>query len=181
MAYVVLAVLGIGFYANGDLDRALTLLDKAIANAGALEGFSAIGQEIVYFHRANVHYDQERILDAISDLERAIAIRPDLYEAHANLALAYAQVCTPSNQIDRAIEEAQTATTLRPHSAAAHQTLGILFMMAQRDREAVDALKMALEYDADDAWTYDLLATALASTDESEEAALGAQRGHRTL
>ena len=170
MAYIASAVLGIGFYANGDIDRALELLDKAVANAGALEDFGVLGQELVYFHRGVIRYDQGHIETAIADLEKAAAIRPDLAEAHSNLAVAYANHCNPAIQIDRAIQSAETAVDLRPDSAAAYQTLGALYLMAKRYQQAADALETALEYDADDAWTYELLARVLTSVNQPEAA-----------
>ncbi len=156
MAYVAEAILGIGMYGNGSFTEALALFDKALAHGG--EGSeSFLGADKVYFHRAMALFALGRQDEAIPDLEKAIALKPDLYEAHHNLALAYAQTCNPSLHLDRAIAEAETAVRLRPDEPEAHRLAADLYHRAGRDADAEAAVKQALALRDDDPLSYQLL------------------------
>lgn len=167
MNYVSAAILGLAMFGNGRNDVALALFDKALANAdaGAAPVFSL---DKVYFHRAVTLMALGRNQEAVADLEQAVEIKPDLYEAHHNLAIAYAQTCSPTLQLDRAIAAAETAARLRPDEAAAHRLLGDLYHQAGRDDEAEQSVLAALERQPDDAVAQRLLGdvyTALGQTD----------------
>ncbi|MBK7202093.1 tetratricopeptide repeat protein [Candidatus Amarolinea dominans] len=108
MAYVSTALLGYVFYAQGDLPQALVFFDKALANAQASADF-LVGRETIHFQRAAIHYRTRQVDAAVSDLEQALALQPDFYEAHVNLALAYSEQCTPAWQIEPALAQAARA------------------------------------------------------------------------
>ncbi|MFZ1473964.1 MAG: protein kinase, partial [Anaerolineae bacterium] len=116
MAYVSTALLGYVFYAQGDLPQALVFFDKALANAQASADF-LVGRETIHFQRAAIHYRTRQVDAAVSDLEQALALQPDFYEAHVNLALAYSEQCTPAWQIEPALAPAAAAARLRPADA----------------------------------------------------------------
>lgn len=162
MAYVSEAILGVGMYSNGAYDQALSLFDKALANADE-QGASFVGEEKVYFHRAMALFALGRLDEAVSDLEKAIELKPDLYEAHHNLALAYAQTCNPGLRLDRAIAEAETAVRLRPDEAGTHRLLADLYHRVGREADAEAALKVAITRNPDDALSYQLLGDVYAS------------------
>ncbi len=166
MAYVSEAILGVGMYSNEAYDEALALFDKALANADE-QGASFLGEEKVYFHRAMALFALGRVDEAVPDLEKAIELKPDLYEAHHNLALAYAQTCNPSLRLDRAIAEAETAVRLRPDEAEAHRLQADLYHRAGREADAEAALKAAITRNPGDALSYQLLGDVYASQGNS--------------
>ena len=176
MTYVVSAILGIGFYGEGDSERALSMFDRALASAQ--EGGDAIlGEERVYFHRAMALYDLGRLDEAEADLKRAIALQPDLFEAHYNLAMLEAVTCGAGNlDLDDAIAEAETAARLRPTDVNAYRLLGDLYRQAGQAEKAVTALEKAVALTPQDALAYELLSVAYADLGREEEAATAAQQ-----
>lgn len=158
MAYVSTMLLGLIYYANGDTQHALAYLDKALANAPA-GGGEIVGQEVAHFQRSVVHYQQNRLVEAQADLEQALSIKPDFYEAHHNLAILYAATCRPARRLDEAIVQAQTAARLKPDSAEAHQLLGDLYGQAGRPVEAVAKIETASRLDPNSALIKSLLAS----------------------
>lgn len=175
MTYISAALLGLAFWLEGDAERALALYDKALANAPA-GGAEIVGQEVVYFQRAMVLYQQNRVEDATADLERAIAIAPDLFEAHFNLAIAYAESCDAGPQLDRAIAAAMTAVRLAPDDAKVHELLGDLYRQAGRYDRAVAEFQAALRLGSADAAIYERLAAAYTVLGQEDTARAAQQR-----
>ncbi|MBI5653155.1 MAG: tetratricopeptide repeat protein [Chloroflexi bacterium] len=155
ISYVATAILATAFYANDDLPRALALFDKTIVKAGT----DAQGIESIYFLRASVLVDQNRLSDAAADLEKSIARKPDLAEAHHNLAIVYAETCNPARQIDRAIAEAEIAARLAPSNARMHRLLGDLYRLTGKTDQAIAELQTAVKLDPNDAPAYEMLST----------------------
>ncbi|MEI2688390.1 MAG: tetratricopeptide repeat protein [Anaerolineae bacterium] len=175
MATMVSAILATGLYADGQYQDALALFDKALANAEA-SGSSADGLAQVYFQRAMVRYALGQVEQVEADLERAVEIDPGLFAAHYNLAITYAGSCALPDALARAIVEAQTAVRLQPDSAEAHRLLGSLYQQAGRDQEALAALQAALQYDSQDALTYQVLASVHTAMGNEAEAAQASQQ-----
>ncbi|MCP4164391.1 MAG: tetratricopeptide repeat protein [Chloroflexi bacterium] len=160
MAAVTAAILGIGLYSNEEYEQALALFDEALSVAEAGGGAqidSILGFDTVYFHRAVVLMALGRMEQAMADLEQAININPDLFEAHHNLAIVYAQICDPGLRPGLAMAEAETAVRLRPEHASAWLLLGDLKHNVGQEVEAEAALKTAIENDPEDALAYQLL------------------------
>ncbi len=174
MTYVSTALLGYVFYAKGDLPQALAFFDKALANAQASADF-LVGRETIHFQRAALLYRQRQVDAAVSDLEQALALQPDFYEAHVNLALAYSEQCTPLWQIEPALAQAAAAVRLRPNDAAAHRLLADLTFQAGDAAAALPEAQTAVRLQADSADAQALLATIAASAGQSDVAA-AAQR-----
>ncbi|MBI4785598.1 MAG: tetratricopeptide repeat protein [Chloroflexi bacterium] len=171
-ALISTALLGLAFYLNGDSTRALALFDKALANPNNAQ---VTGSELIYFQRATVLYQQNRVADSVADLEKALALNPGLFEAHYNLAIAYSELCTPARQLERAIAQAQTAVNLRPTSANAHILLGDLYRQAGKNDQALAEFQIALKLDPNDAQIYQLLASAQTALGQNEAAKSAAQ------
>ncbi|MCZ7574997.1 MAG: tetratricopeptide repeat protein [Ardenticatenaceae bacterium] len=166
ITYISAALLGLAFSVEGDTKHALALFDKALANAPA-GGGDVVGQELVYFQRAMVFYQQNRVKDAVADLQQAIAIKPDLFEAHYNLAIAEAETCGSRESVERAIAEAETAVRLRPGEANAHFLLGDLYRQAGRHDRAIAEFQAALQISPGDAAAFERLAAAYAAADQT--------------
>lgn len=168
MVYIAASVLGLTFYTQGQNDQALALFEKAIANAPESSGN---GQEILYFHRATIRYQQGRPAESIADLQQALSLKPDFFEAHYNLALAYSEGCATNQQRQQAITEAEAAVQLAPSSAQAHALLGDLYRQQGRYPEAIAELEAAVQLDPADATTLEGLAAAYQRNDQPNEAA----------
>ncbi len=151
------AMLGLAFFVNGDSTRALQLFDKALASAPANGDIA--GLEDVYFQRATVLFERNRPAEAMADLQKAIALKPDLYEAYYNLAIAESETCAPARQLERAIADAATAARLKPKEPAAHMLLGDLYRQAGKYDQAIAEFQAALQLTSD-AHAYELLASA---------------------
>ncbi len=172
MAYVTEAILGVGMFGNQRYEQALALFDKALANADE-QGADVLSLDKVYFHRAATLMALGRNKEALADLEMAAQIKPDLYEAYHNLAIAYAQTCSPVLQLDRAVAAAETAVRLRPDEAGARRLLGDLYHQTGREEDAKEALLAALDRQPDDALAQRLLGdvyTALGQADAAAQA-----------
>ncbi len=170
VSYITSAILGFAFYLQGDMARALHMLDRALAIAPAAGSMPA-GLEVVHFQRANVLYQQQRIAEAVADLEQATRIKPDLVEAHHNLAIAYSQTCSPTLSLERAVAEAQTAAQLKPDNANAQNLLGELYRRTGQNEQAFAAFKAGLQAAPDSAETYESLASTYTALGQSDEAA----------
>ncbi|RME82705.1 MAG: tetratricopeptide repeat protein [Caldilineae bacterium] len=164
------AVLALGFFANQRYEEALVLFDKALAELEPGSG-APVGRESILFQRAMTLYALGRVAEAITDLEEITETEEDLFEAHYNLAIAYAQSCTPIMQLTRAIGQAETATRLRPDDADAWLLLGELYLQEGRASDAVAALELALTFDAGNSLTYSLLTQAYAALQQPQKAA----------
>ena len=93
-----------------------------------------------------------RLQDAIAEYRKAIAeyqtatcgANPNLWQAHFNLGLAYAQI--PGREAD-AIAEYRTALRMKPDSALAHFHLGNTFHKMGRLPEAIAEYQASLSID----------------------------------
>jgi tetratricopeptide (TPR) repeat protein len=170
MAYVSTALLGYVFFAKGDLPQALVFFDKALANTQASADF-LVGREAIHFQRAAVYYRQRQVDAAVNDLEQAVALQPDFYEAHVNLALAYSEQCTPVWQIEPALAQAAAAVRLRPADASAQRLLAELTFQAGDAAAALPAAQTAVRLQADNADAQALLAAIAESAGQPDVAA----------
>ena len=163
MTYISMVLLGMIYYANGDDAHALAFYDKALSNPPS--STDSMGLEVGYFQRAALLQKQGRPAEAAADLRQALAIKPDMVEAHRNLAILYAASCTPNWQLDAAIAEAQMAVRLRPDDVEGRQLLADLYRQAGRSlqdaslyEQALAELQAAEQLDADNPSTQQLLA-----------------------
>ena len=97
-----LHVLGLLKYQNGDLQRALELIERAIA---AKPDFAE-----AYKNAANIYAELDQLDNAINNYRQAIAITPDLVEAHVNLGMVYQTLQRP----DEARRHYQIALEIKP-------------------------------------------------------------------
>jgi len=174
MTYISMVLLGLIYYANGDDPHALAYYDKALSNAPAGSGIR--GLEVPYFHRAVLLSHEGRHEEAIADLRQALAIKPDLVEAHRNLAILYASTCAPAWQLDAAIAEAQTAVRLQPDDVEGRRLMADLYRQAGRYEEALAELAAAEALDANDYRTHQLLASVYDQAGQPDRAQAAGER-----
>jgi tetratricopeptide (TPR) repeat protein len=107
-----------------------------------------------------------RISEAASGYLNALALRPDLVEAHANLgALSLEQ-----GQPDQAVASCARALAIRPDFAPAHQTLAQARLSQERFDEAAQHARRAVALNAEFAEAHNTLGNALMKLARLEEA-----------
>ena len=100
------------------------------------------------------YQEQRRLDEAIACYERAISLRPDHAEAHANLGAAFLM----QEQLDRANAVCQKAISLKPDLAAAHFNLGLALQDLKRLEEAVACFEKVLAIKPDHKRAFSALA-----------------------
>ena len=101
-------------------------------NPAAWAAWNNLGREL--------QADPARRDEAVRCFERALALRPDYYEARTNLGLSLAQ----SGRAVEALPHARRAVELQPASYQAHTNLGIALAGAGRVAEAPVAFRTAV-------------------------------------
>ena len=132
------SILAEGFEAHrkGDLKTALARYEAALAeNPADPDALSVYGMALLHARRTD---------EAEAPLVKAIELSPESPGYHANLA----EYCRATGQIDRAIEELETATRLAPDFAKAWQILGESLIAKREYEKAAEALDRALILDS---------------------------------
>ncbi|MBI2846050.1 MAG: tetratricopeptide repeat protein [Chloroflexi bacterium] len=169
MAYITTIAVGLIYYAEGDYPNAISLFDSAIEIAP--EETSTVGLDIPYFYKASsLFYQGADTQLVVKNLQKALEINPDLYEAHHNLALAYTQVCDPTPRLDLPLEEAKTAQSLKPDNPGAYDILGIIYFARQEWEEAVAAYEQAVALEPQNYYFHLSLAQAYQNVGREDDA-----------
>ncbi len=175
MVYISAVVLGLARYAESDFQGAVQLFSAAIAAAPAVSTLQ--GQEVAYFYRGVAGLDAHQPMEAIvADLQEAARRKPDMYQAHWGLAIAYTAYCTPTLTLDAALAEAETVTRLRPADSMAYWLLGQIHAERQEWEQAAAAARKAVELDPANGDAYTGLARALEELGRNDEARAARQQ-----
>ena len=105
--------------------------------------------------------------EAVAVVLRAVALKPDLALAHANLG----NVLRDLGRLDDAIEEFGRAIQIKPDYAAAYSNLGNALCDKGRLEDALAVFRRAIELEPGFAPAYSNLGVALEQLNRSEEAA----------
>jgi len=98
--------------------------------------------------------------------EQALAITPNMAEAHVNIGLIRQQ----QNRVDDAIASYDRAVQIDPNLVTAWINLTSAYTMAEQDEKAVEAARQAVTLEPDSAMARNNLAVALYFNGEYEEA-----------
>ena len=151
IAYIAEAVLGMALQAQGDIEAAQKLYDKALANLELAPGeVNSPGLEQVYFLRGMARAELGHLPEAIQDLEQAAALDVQMPEVYYNLAVLYPEICTPQRQLEDALEAGLKAATLAPEDASTQRLLASLYLQLGKVPEALAVAQAAAELDPDD-------------------------------
>jgi len=121
----------------------------------------------VALHLLGVSYiQQERPLEGIPLLERALALRSGHADVHYNLACALQGL----NRLDEAIAHYEAALAINPGHAAAHLNLGNALQAQDRHAEAMAHYRETLALKPDDADAQNNWGNSLQALDRHEEA-----------
>ena len=150
---------------NGQTDRALELLGKAIA----LKPDYAEA----HYNRGLALMHLKRPLEALASYDQAIALNPNYAEAHNNGGVALRDL----NRPDDALKSFEMAITLKPDYAEAHYNRGLVLLDLKRPGDALASYNQAIAlnpnyveaYNNRGITLYDLnrFADALASVDQA--------------
>jgi tetratricopeptide (TPR) repeat protein len=124
------------------------------------------------FAEAKRLQQEGRLEDAIEAYRRAVALRPDYFEAWNNLGNALRSV----RRFDESIASVREALRLRPDLAAIHSNLGLALAAVGRFEEAAASQKRAIELMPDFAPAHNNLGLALRGLDRAEESLLCYER-----
>jgi Flp pilus assembly protein TadD len=128
--------------AEGKLSQAETLYLEILAEQpGSLVALSNLGV---------VYYRQNRILDAIQVLSRAVKLVPTDGFSHRTLGMCYLK----ADELDLAVKSLDLAIKLNPRDALAHNFMGILATKKNWWETAEKECRRAIELDPDYADAY---------------------------
>jgi tetratricopeptide (TPR) repeat protein len=150
--------IGLAEAAVGEHAAALAAFERALASAPPMaQGAIRLAQGVSALATGQPQA-------AVTALEAASQLPPDLAEVHYNLALAYASACAADGRAaeGRALAEAEAAARLAPSSVAVQRLRGLLLAQEERWAEAAAAYQEALRQQPDDAATLSLLAVVTA-------------------
>ncbi|CAM2155899.1 putative Tfp pilus assembly protein PilF [Pararobbsia alpina] len=100
------------------------------------------------WHALAIHaFEAGQWRDAVSNLETAIAARPDQGLYYRDLA----EICRRTGDLPKAIAMGRRATSLMPDDVGAHLNFGLACFEAHDDTQAVEAFTRALEVDPNQA------------------------------
>lgn len=128
----LLRLLGTAEYQLGNLNEAVSLLDKSLTITP--------DQPVAYNNRGNVLLDLMRLDEAIASYDAALAIAPHYVEAYLNRGSALQRL----QQLDEAMASYDKALTLTPDSVIAHNNRGNILLDMHRLDAALASYDQAL-------------------------------------
>jgi tetratricopeptide (TPR) repeat protein len=128
----ILADMGGFDEAQKHLAKALTLFEKS------QNDFKIA---VTFFRLGNNYGDQSEYEKAIASFEKAVKIKPDLYEAFNNMGLAYSE----KKEYDKAIECYQKAIEIKPNFDEAFYNIGLAYHDKKDNDKAIKYYGIAIE------------------------------------
>lgn len=164
------AMLGYIYYKKSDFDSAITTLDKAIEMDGSIADahyylglvYGVMGVETDDTKQRREYFDT-----SIEHFRRAVQIRYDFPEAHADLGVAFYQ----RGSVARAVEEFKVALAQKPDMALAHNNLAGIYLRQSFYEEAVAEAKKAVSIDPHLVESYFIMGNAYANMRKYAESA----------
>ncbi len=120
----------------------------------------------------NAYYRKGAYADAAAAYEKAVALRPDLAEAHTNLGLSYLE----TGALDKAEAELKKGATGKKNAIASF-TLAKLYFKQGRNDEALAEVQESIAVDGRNAGAYNLKGVILNQLERFAEAAGSFQAG----
>lgn len=123
---------------DGKYDEALSRLDKIIANHP--------NSGVLYYERAMVLIDASRMDRAETELQHAITVSPDLYDAQRVLGrLELERAATDKSKLDEALVHLQAAYKLNPDDLSTGMAIAQVMLSNNRVADAEKVLASLLE------------------------------------
>lgn len=153
--------LGQVLLAKNDTAGAARHLDRAIALLG-----NADDAADAYYLRAKIYSSQNKPQQAASQLEKAVAIRPNFTEAWSDLGQARKLLLNDSG----ALAAFEHAVACNPQDAVAQYRLGAEYLRQRKPAPAVEHLQKAYQIDPQDQSTLNALQMAFRQNGDTESA-----------
>jgi tetratricopeptide (TPR) repeat protein/TolB-like protein len=112
-------------------------------------------QPLVRLALARIHDGTGRADEAIAELRRVIADKPDSDEAHAALG----RVLARQGHTDDGVGELRKAIAIRPNYWKHYDRLGLIYLRASRYREAEEAYSQIVRLLPESSWGYQVMGT----------------------
>jgi tetratricopeptide (TPR) repeat protein len=148
--------------AQGKQDGAIEELEKRIASDPKnLTAYMTLG---VLYQQSKNHSNAKRVY------AKALDVKPDLWQAANNLAFLLSETSESSQDLNKALQLAQSAAKVRPDDATVMDTLGWTFFKMGDMASAVQWLEKALAKEPDNPIVNFHLGMALKKAGRTEEA-----------
>ena len=121
-----------------------------------------------YLYQGMSYGQKNQLTQAIQAYQKAIALKPDFFEAYCNLGNALS--AKENHQL--ALDAYEKALLLNSDSAALHYNLGVIKLGQMRPNDAIPHFEHAIRLRPDYASAYSNLGVALCETGRTEEAEL---------
>jgi rhomboid protease GluP len=121
---------------------------------------------LLHGQKGVVLLNQGKTDDAITELQRSVALRPDFAATHSALARAY----VTKRDFERAVAEMERVIALNPQSAEAYNRLGLIYLERKLPSKAQDTFAKLLKIDPNSADGYAGLAAAFSDQHRYAEA-----------
>jgi serine/threonine protein kinase/tetratricopeptide (TPR) repeat protein len=129
-------------FANGEL-QALKAADADFEKALRLP-LDDYARYVLFVNRGVLRIRQERVDDAVADLNAAIKLKPGEYQAYVNLAQAYRRL----KQLDRALDQLDQAVAIEPALAHLYRLRARLQLERQQPDRALADFDQAIALDS---------------------------------
>jgi len=113
-------------------EKAFVAVEKALALAPDLPEAHLTRGMLLWTHANHFPHDQ-----AAQEFRRALAVKPNLDEAHHQLALIYLHI----GLLDKALQEAREAVAINPSHTLARYRIGVILHHQQHYEEALTILR----------------------------------------
>ena len=120
----------------------------------------------IHHELGDVHHREGRIVDAVVEYERALALNPNHLAVRVNLGVCYD---TLGDQ-DRALEQYQMAVKLNPTVSKIHNNIGNIYYKKGRPEDAIAAYREAIRLNPYYPQPYNNLSTTYAGLGRFDEA-----------
>ncbi|HUB66342.1 MAG TPA: tetratricopeptide repeat protein [Candidatus Methylacidiphilales bacterium] len=127
---------------------------------------------MAYGNLGVILFQQGHIDEAVSDCQKALAIKPDYADAHNNLGSVFIQ----NGQVDEAIKQFQKAVEINPNYVEARNNLGGALAQKGELDQAMAQYEIALKIDPDMAESYYNLGNIFLQKGELDEAIIRYQQ-----
>ena len=144
---------------QGRLDEALSLLNQAAELSQSAP---------VYFHVAQIYYDQDNYTSALSAVEKSLELSGDQKDLQA-LTLKGA-ILSSSGQAEEGLKILDSVIAVDANQALFHAERGAALENLNRSPEAMEAYRTALQLDPDYQWAYGRLGSLLYVAGDYKEA-----------
>jgi tetratricopeptide (TPR) repeat protein len=127
--------------AQRQLEKALTFFDKS---------HNSFKLALTFFRIGNTFGKQGDYVEAIASFEKAIALKPDFYEAFSNMGLSYGL----KGESIKAIERYEQVIAIKPDFYEALNDMGFLYALQGENTKAIEYYEKVIEIKPDYLYPY---------------------------